>query len=112
MGQLSAQPHRSLRGCRKRRRTSPHWLKSLRCCLTSQVATPWFAIVSWQPLPPRERELSEVARNLAGGAEVCFAIGIASGALLLVASTCCMKGRFGSDSEPTGQHIGCTGIGS
>ena len=54
---------------------------------TSQVATPWFATRVMAAIAARERELSEVARTWLAVPKFASRLAIASGALLLVAST-------------------------
>ena len=54
---------------------------------TSQVATPWFATRVMAAIAARERELSEVASTWLAVPKFASRLAIASGALLLVAST-------------------------
>ena len=54
---------------------------------TSQVATPWFATRVMAAIAARERELSEVARTWLAVPKFASRLAIASGALLLVATT-------------------------
>ena len=54
---------------------------------TSQVATPWFATRVMAAIAARKRELSEVASTWLAVPKFASRLAIASGALLLVAST-------------------------